>query len=306
MVAVVIVGTSSVPLYPAAMPSWYVLFLASAAGAIARGDPQRIGYGAHRGLAGRCAGLACAREGHRDLRALRGASLGAGRWRARPKDRSSGAERSRFSSARSLSAILVPCDSRASASQPTARDRAHIALPPDRRLCLPESRCSSSAQGRARGFGVDLVLWRRLAVLVAGAAVPTLIYAGWLAQHDALTPFLASVHAVVGKRASFASLPPPSVRSILYALPVLAIVLGGRRLGVRPRLLVPGGIVLGVLAWWHPYVHAGIWDALRGLLPAGALMFAAYWGVGRIDVDATDSPTAGVLGRRVARLSRVR
>lgn len=278
-VVAALIAVLSVPLYPAAMPSWYVLFLSCAAGGVVVTWPSRRVAAAF--LAGVLIGIAALAK-ITAIFAFAGIVWGLVAMRQAE-------DRERRGAVEVLLGALIFCVLviRLVSSLSTGRVLFHIGLPPIAvvaGIAILEIR-----QGRARGFGIDTVLWRRVAALAAGAAVPTLIYVAWLARHDALLPFVASLHAVVGKRAAFASLPPPSVRSILYSIPLLAILFaGGSRFGIRPLFLAAGGFVLGVLAWFYAYIHADFWNALRGLLPAGALLFALAW--------ASDL-VAGPLGR---------
>jgi hypothetical protein len=71
---------------------------------------------------------------------------------------------------------------------------------------------------------------------------------------------------------------------------------------VRTVFLVGAGITLGVLAWFFPTVHGGIWTGIRGLLPLGAVLFAIRWPRGLADGDAVArralivfAPLAGIM-----------
>jgi hypothetical protein len=266
-VAAVIV-VLSVPLYPAAMPSWYVLFLACAAGAALVMGPRR-GYSAAF-VAGGLIGIAALAKVSAVF-ALAGAM-----WALVVLRQDE--DRTRRGAVEVLVAAVLFCGMviELVSSSLNGRVLVNIALPP---LALVLGVAWRELnQGRAHGFGIDVELWRRIAALVAGAAIPVLVYMAWLSRNDALTPFVASLHGVVGRRAASARLPPPSVRSILYAIPLAAILLGGdRRLRIRPLFLAASGLVLLGLAWDRHDVYAAIFDSLRGLLPVGAVLFCLAW-----------------------------
>ena len=267
-VVAALIATLSVPLYPAAMPSWYVLFLACAAGAVLVMGTRR-GYTAAL-VAGSLIGVAVLAKVSAVF-ALAGAM-----WAlvALRQDE----DRTRRGAVEVLVAAVLFCGMVVElvSSSLNGRVLAHIALPP---LALVLGLAWREVnQGRAHGFGIDVELWRRIAALVAGAAVPVLIYAAWLSRNGALVPFVTSLHGVVGRRAASARLPPPSVRSILYAVPLAAILLGGdRRLRIRPLFLAASGLLLLGLAWYRQDAYAVIFDSLRGLLPVGAVLFCVAW-----------------------------
>lgn len=267
-VVAALVAVLSVPLYPAAMPSWYVLFLACAAGAVLVLFPQRTLRAPL--FAGALIGLAALAK-VTAIFAIAGAAWGLVAIRQHESRDRRGAVEVILGAA--LFAGLVM---RLVSSLLDGRVFFHIAFPPI--LIVAGIAAREIRQGRARGFGVDTVLWRRIAMLAVGAAIPVAIYAFWLARNGALAPFFTSLTAVVGKRSASASLPPPSVRSILYAIPLLAILLGAsKRLRVRPIFIAGGGFALAAIAWFYPYVHANFWQALRGIVPAGALLFSMLW-----------------------------
>ena len=263
-----LIAVLSVPLYPAAMPSWYVLFLACGAGAALTMLPRRP-YAAPF-LAGALIGLAALAK-ITAIFALAGAVWGLVAMR-QAEDRERCGRIEVVIGALAFGAMVLELVS----SRLDWPVFLHLALPPI--AIVAGIAWREIRQGRARGFGLDVVLWRRIAMLAVGAAIPIASYACWLMRNDALAPFWASLHAVVGRRSVSASLAPPSVGSIIYALPLLAILLGSAaRMRFAPLVLVGGGLVLGTLAWFFPDAHAGIWFALRGLLPVGALLFCVLW-----------------------------
>ena len=265
----------SVPLYPAAMPSWYLVFLACAAGAILVISPGRASGAAF--LAGAVIGLAALAK-ITAIFALAGAVWAVVAIRQEDDDRQHAA--GEIVVAAVVFAVLVI---RLTSSLLDADVAAHLVVPP---VAIALGLAGREVRlGRRVGFGIDLDLWRRIGALVVGAGVPLGMFAIWLARHDALLPFLANLHAVVGQRAASAALAPPSAGSILYALPVLAVLLGGGgrvRSGVMSAVVGVAGVALGVWGWLSPDVHAHIWEGLRGLIPAGAILFAILWARGRV------------------------
>lgn len=273
-VVAALIAVLSVPLYPAAIPSWYVLFLACASGAVLVVWPERR-YAAPF-AAGALIGIAALAKVSAVF-ALAGAIWALVALR-QAEDRTRRGAVEVLIAAVVFSGLVV----RLVGSSLNSRVLMHIVLPPVAVVLGLAWRELNHA--RLRGFGMDVELWRRIAALVAGAAVPALAYAAWLSRNEALTPFIASLHAVIGRRAASASLPPPSVTSILYAVPLAALLLGGgRQLRIRPLFLGGSGLVLGVLAWYRQDGYHVIWSALRGLLPLGAVLFCIAW---QIDTPA--------------------
>jgi hypothetical protein len=267
-VVAALIAVFSVPLYPAAMPSWYVLFLACGSGAVLtllshRRSGTLVVAGAIIGLAALAKVTA--------LFAFAGAV-----WAIVAMRQDEDRER-RGSVEIVLGAVIFSVMvMRLMSSLLDWRVFFHLALPPI--AVVVGIAWREIRQGRARGFGFDLALWRRVATLALGAAIPVAMYALWLARNDALSPLVASLHAVVGRRSASASLPPPSVTSILYAVPLLAILLGAStRWRMRPFFLAAAGLTFGVMAWFYPGIHQDFWNALRGLLPAGAVLSCIVW-----------------------------
>lgn len=261
----------SVPIYPAAMPSWYVLFLAAAAGVVLVMGQRHSRAAAF--AAGGLIGLAAL------AKVTAAFALAGALWAlvALRQDE----DRSRRGAVEVLVAALIFAGLvfRLVDTTFTGRVIAHLVVPPlavTAGLVWREFR-----QGRASGFGVDRELWLRIGALVAGAAVPIVIFASWLARHDALAPLIASLGSVVGRRAAQAWLPPPSIVSILCAVPLAALLLSDNsRLRIRPYFLAGCGVAFGVLAWFRHEAYGDLWGALRGMLPLGAVLFALAWGRG--------------------------
>ncbi len=261
-----LIAVWSVPLYPAAMPSWYVLFLdlCRPAAVLVLQPERRCAAATWAGVLIGIAALAKVTA----LFALAGAC-----WALVALRQSE--DRERRGAPEIIAAALVFSVLVWRLANPLLSLAVveHIVLPPVAIVCglaIIEFR-----QGRANGFGIDPELWRRAAALLAGAAIPVAIYAAWLGSHAALVPFLDSLHNVVGRRTAAAALEPASSAAILYALPVVAILLGaGAFLRIRPWMLGVAGVACGVLAWLSDSVHVGFWNVLFGLLPLGALLFA--------------------------------
>jgi hypothetical protein len=274
--ALIVVWT--VPLYPAAMPSWYLVFLTCAAGAILVTSPHRAMRAAY--LAGFVVGVAALAK-ITAIFALAGAAWAVVAIRQEDEDRQHAAGEV-VVAAVVFTLLLI----RLTSSLLDANVAAHLVVPPVAvalGIAWREVR-----YGRRVGFGVDLDLWCRVGALVVGAGVPVGIFAIWLARHDALLPFLANLHAVVGRRAASAALAPPSAGSTLYAVPLLAVFLGAAvrvRSGVMSAVVGVAGVTLGVWGWLSPDVHAHIWEGFRGLIPAGALLFAVLWPRGLVSGD---------------------
>ncbi|MGH7593348.1 MAG: hypothetical protein ACRELE_05790 [Gemmatimonadales bacterium] len=179
------------------MPSWYVVFLAAVAGVVLVVGRRRSRAAAF--AAGRLIGLAA-------LAKVTAAFAPAGGiWAlvALRQDQ----DRSRRDAVEILVAALIFSGLviRLVDTSLTGRVIAHLVVPP---LAVTASLAwREFRQGRARGFGVDRELWLRIGALAVGAAAPIVIFAWWLAQHDALTPFIASLGSVVGRCAAQAWLP---------------------------------------------------------------------------------------------------
>ncbi|MGH7523456.1 MAG: hypothetical protein ACREK8_04040 [Gemmatimonadales bacterium] len=267
-IVVALLAVWSIPIYPAAMPSWYVVFLTAVAGVV-----LVVGQRYPRGAALAAGGLI----GLAALAKITAAFALAGAIWALVALRQD-EDRLRRGAVEILIAALVfaVLVIRLVDSSLTVRVIAHLVVPPlavTAGLAWRELR-----QGRGRGFGVDRELWFRIGALVAGAAVPVAIFAWWLAQNGALTPFLASAASVVRLRVAQAWLPPPSTVSILCAVPLAALLLSrDPRLRIRPYVLAGCGVAFGVLAWFRHEAYGDLWGALRGMLPIGAILFAVAW-----------------------------
>ncbi|HEY3933489.1 MAG TPA: hypothetical protein VGL65_02635 [Gemmatimonadales bacterium] len=266
--AAILLAVWSVPLYPAAMPSWYVLFLGCAAGAVLVVWPGRPQVAVL--LAGFAIGIAAT------IKVTAFFALAGALWalvalrQAESRDRRGSIEVLVAAPVFMVLVLLL-----------LGRDingsvLAHLALPPLAVVAAIAWR--EGQQVRASGAGFDAALWRRAGTLVGGTAVPIAAYAAWLARHDALMPFLSSLRIVVGQRVASASQLPPAATAVAVALPVAAILFGvGRWFRVRPAVLVAGGIVVAVVAWSRGSAYREAWSVTRGLLPASALFFAAAW-----------------------------
>ena len=198
-VVAALIAVLSVPLYPAAMPSWYVLFLACAAGALLTVSPHRRAGTLF--LAGALIGLAALAK-ITAVFALAGAAWALVAMR-QAEDRQRRGRIEVVLAAAAFTLLVV----RLVSARFDGRVFFHLALPS--MAVVAGIAWREIRQGRARGFGIDVTLWQRVAALAAGAAVPMLAYALWLARHDALAPLVASLHAVVARRSASASLPPP-------------------------------------------------------------------------------------------------
>ncbi|MEO5826051.1 MAG: hypothetical protein ABIR59_09200 [Gemmatimonadales bacterium] len=259
----------SVPIYPAAIPSWYVLFLVTASAAVVivwRVDKPRaalissgllLGVGmtikitALFGLAGLL--LALARQRQTDPGRV------AASWEI-----VGGAPLFML-----LCAMLV---------QPLASPRVliHVAGPA-MVLALGLWLAELRALSRHRRIAVDRELCVAGAWLVTGCAIPVVGFGLWLASHSALEATLHSFAAVTAKRASFAAAPPPPPVSLLYAAAAVALLIGpiAKRVNVwLLGLMLASVFVLGWVDWpWH----RGTWLAVRGMMPVGAAACAVLW-----------------------------
>ena len=166
-----LIAVWSVPLYPAAMPSWYVLFLACAAGGVLVRWPRRAYTAAF--AAGALIGIAALAKITAAF-ALSGAA-----WALVAIRQDEDVPR--------RGAIEVPIAAvafglmvlRLLSSSLDARVLAHLALPP---LAIAAGVAWREIRhGRVHGFGVDTELWRRVGALCAGVAIPVALYAAWLA-----------------------------------------------------------------------------------------------------------------------------
>ena len=263
-----LIAVWTLPLYPAAMPSWYILFLTCAAGGALVHWHRRVYLAA--GIAGVLIGLAALAKINAAF-ALSGAVFALVAMR-----QSEDIKRRAGIEVIVATAVFGALVMRLVSSLLDARVFAHLALPAF--AIVAGIAWREVKHGQSHGFGIDIELWRRIAVLMIAAAIPIGTYAFWLAQHGALVPFLASASAVMGRRAASAAMPPPTVGSIINALPFLAVLLASNaQLRIRPMVIAGAGIVLGILAWFYPEVHADIWEGLRGMLPAGAMLYCWAW-----------------------------
>jgi hypothetical protein len=258
----------SVPLYPAGMPSWYVMFLTCAAGTVlVVGTRRRYSAAFAAGLLVGVAALAKVTA----VFALVGAGWALVAIRQAEDDDRRGAPEILLAAILSSAAVLHLVS-----AWPTPRIATHIALPALALITAVATR--EAVRMRTCGVGVDVELQRRIAALAAGVALPVILFGIWLYQHGALGPFFASLGAVVGQRAASASWVPPSVQSLLYGVPILIVLFGaGRTFRIGTAVVIGAGLFVEVYTWLHPYAHSRVWDALRAQLPLGALFFCIAW-----------------------------
>jgi hypothetical protein len=262
------VATWSVPLYPVAMPSWYVLFLTCGAGAVLVRWPGRNARALF--VAGALIGAAAL------LKVTAVFALAGAGWALVAMRQAEDVERRGAIEVIVAAACFAVLVLRLVSSLLSLDIVAQLAVPPI--AIVVGIAWREIRQGRVRGFGVDADLARRLILLVAGAVVPVALYGGWLATRGALTPLLASLRDVVGQRAAAAALDPPTAASIAYGLPLLVVLLAASK---WPRGMAAGTAVLGTLlaalAWFYPDLHTHIWDGARAMLPLGAVIFCVAW-----------------------------
>lgn len=280
----------SVPLYPAAVPSWFVLFLVSAAGAAMVVGRARWPRAAVVG-AGVLLGLALLVK----VTALFGV---AGILLAIARERQLDGERQHASGEVVLGAFGFAIASAALvAALESARVLVHVAGPAivlAVALGVAEVRVWMS-RGR---IGYDVQLWQAAGLLTAGLMIPLVPFAIWLANEGALAVTLRSVAGAAASRAAFAATPPPTVASIGLAVGLIALVYGPLARRLQPRMLVALLAALFVLAWLQWPWHRATWLGLRGLLPVGAAACALLWvgGVTRVRQPAAFTIFATLAG----------
>ncbi len=259
----------SVPLYPAAMPSWYVLFLVTGAGIllVRVGRPRSM-------LLVFCAGVLIGLGLIVKITAM--FALAGALWALAALRRQLQPDSPSRPEVVAAGVIIIAMTIRLLASGWTGRVAMHLALPPVAMvvaLVMAEVRSC-----RRRGWAVDPVLWRQSAVLTLGAAVPVAIFALWLGAHGGLMPLVASLRDVVRERTAESSFSPPSVESVLLGVP-LALVLFVTKpaLQVRWPVVLFAGVIVGAFAWRDPIIHQDVWHAVRALVPIGSIAFLVWW-----------------------------
>ncbi|MEP6590952.1 MAG: glycosyltransferase family 39 protein [Gemmatimonadota bacterium] len=266
--AALVALTWSVPIYPAAMPSWYVLFGVTAALAIlvqsGATDRRRALL-----LAGACLGVALLAK-VTALYALAGALIALGR--IRQIENSDG--RARPMLLAGAAAFIVAAVAVVSGT-PTPRVLLHVLFPTVGLVAVVLVVEVRTALGR--GVGGDAVFRRQVTWIVAGVALPVLPFLAWLAAHGALAPLLHSLAGVAGQRAANAHQAPPTVMAVLYGIPLLLLLVGVAARQLRLGLLLVVLAILSIAAWDHPPVHRAIWLAVRGVVPLGAAWLVWAW-----------------------------
>jgi hypothetical protein len=266
-IVIALIAVWSVPMYPVPMPSWYVLFLTTTAGIVLAAVHDRKSVFV---LAGFLIGLAALAK-ITALLALAGAGWGIVAVRQVDGDRRTGAPEVVIAAL--LFDVLV-----LHLIQPLFSDRVLVHVAGPALLVVTAIGVREARQIMVGGAHVDGVLWRRLFLLLAGAVVPACCFAGWLASHGALAPFIASVRGVVGQRAASAAMTPPSMQSVVYAVPIVGILAASAsRWPVRGWIVAVAAIVIAVVASRDGIAYQEVWHALRGLPTIAALLFAAAW-----------------------------
>ena len=258
----------SVPVYPAAMPSWYVLFLVTAALTVLVRDEGRL-RATTLIVAGICLGLAVLVK-VTALFAVAGICIAFGRLRQLSETRRPASlELLLGTGAFVLAAIVLTVPAG------TSRVLVHVTLPTivlAVAVLLEEVRTM-----RANGLGGDPALRRQVALLALGSVMPIAPFVIWLAVRGGFTPLLVSLGAAAGQRAEFARFSPPTAVSVLLAIPLLLALVGGTARVMRTPFL---GALLGLVwfgAWQRGDVHRLVWQSVRGLLPLGAVVLAVLW-----------------------------
>lgn len=258
----------SVPIYPAAMPSWYLLFLVTAALAIlVRGE----GEWHTRSLlaAGACLGLAVLMK-VTALFAVAGIFIALGRIRQL-------ADRNRAASPELLLGAGLFIAATALLTLPTGSTGVvtHIFLPT---IALAVAVFVVEVRtARTTGLRGDAQFRRQVLTLTAGAAIPLLPFVSWLALEGGLTPFLHSLSGVAQQRATFAGTAPPLAMSAFLAVPLLLVILGIAARAVRAELVAVVFVLLWIAAWLRGDAHRAVWHSVRGLVPVGATLLAVSW-----------------------------
>lgn len=258
----------SIPIYPAAMPSWYVLFLITAAVAMLTRSGATHRSGALFG-AGVCLGLALLFK-ITALYAIAGVMMGFGHIRQlEGGDRRANPLLLIGTGAFLIAAVAIV------ASNPTRRVLLHVLVPT---VALAGATLWIEIRTlAARGMQVDARFNRQVATVTAGIVVPVVPFLGWLASHQALAPLLHSLAGVTGQRALYAHQAPPSLVAIFWGAMLLALLTGIAVRHLRLGLLVVAIAALWLLAWRYSWAHQAIWLAVRGVLPVGAVVLAARW-----------------------------
>lgn len=261
-------------LYPAAMPSWYLLFFVTAALALLAGEgatekSDRIV------AAGTLLGLGVLVK-ITALYAIAGVCLGyLGILRVHNPARRASVEGIVGAGSFVLISVLL------TQSAPALRLLVHVTIPATALCCAllwGELRAA-----RLWGWGFDGELRRFVGLLAIGVLIPVVPFLLWLQSHTALTPFFTSIRGVAAERSTFAAMRPPTALSALLALPLLFALLGRSARFMRLRFLVLLLALVWAGAWEYAEVHRAVWQAVRGILPVGAIGIAWLWSVRRAD-----------------------
>jgi hypothetical protein len=272
-VVVLVLGAWSFAVYPAAVPSWYVTMLVTTAIAVmvppgfpgAAGSPLVAGV-----LLGVALGFKVTA-----LYAIAGLAI----WLLIRRDERMPAGGRVV--VLGLFLVLAMAIVLLLASNTTGRTLVHLALPPLAIVAWAMMEELRAARGRGWRAGVESV--RPLLRLAVGAGLGVAPLVLWLLSGGALGRFLVSVAHAGQLRTTFAGMPPPPLTSLLYALPLIALVLAS--LGPRPPrtalIALSGAMVLG-LAWADFRWHRALWQAMRGAVPIGVLLLLVWLYVRRL------------------------
>jgi hypothetical protein len=269
----------SYPAYPAALPSWYILFLATfGLAALLRfiDDPRRRWLV----LAGVAAGLTV-------LAKVSGIFFIAGvtlflAYREQEEAGSTppaGPSRAWLGVLAAGLALLVAALAMLVRHRWSSGMALHFVLPAaalGSMMLVTEWRMPRGAP-LARAAGI-LRTWLPF---MAGVMLPVGIFALSYALRGQLGELLYGVFVLPSRRVQFAAIRPPGPASLLAALPLLALVvpwprLGRRRLAVNVALLAAGLLAMLVVSASSPWLYGRTWLSVRSLAPvavvAGAVM----------------------------------
>lgn len=268
-IAVLLLGSWGVATYPAAVPSWYVTILVTAALMLLVPRPGAIPSARGILASGVVLGLAFSFK----VTSLY-AVVGVVAWLL-SRDQHEDRPARPWVPALMLVAVLAAV--RLLGADLTARTAAHLLIPP---LAVAAWVVARELRQWARaGARLGLATMRDPALLGLGlllGAAPVLV---WLTVNGALRSFLAGVSGVGALRAEYAGMPAPPLESLYLALPMLGLLaLGWLRHPPRAWLVLLPCTLVFVLAWSEFEWHRIVWLGVRGAVPLGLLLaLARVW-----------------------------
>ncbi len=282
---VILAAAWSFPVYPAALPSWYILFICTfgVAALLRHVDDPRARWLVLAGVAGGVAMLAKVSGLFYVCAVLP--------WLAY-REGLEGARREQGESSR-MWAVLLAAGLLALVAALFMLVRRSLSEGMLLHFVLPAAAMSAvlvAGEWRAPGSPVTTRLKRLMTTAIpflAGVFLPLALFAIPYLVRGQLGELIYGVFILPSRRVQFAAMAPPGVRTAIAALPLLALALPWRAVG-RTRLWLNlgllGVVLAGLLMLSHDYslAYAATWLSVRSLGPLVVLIGAVQLVRGRL------------------------